>query len=1163
MEDTPTELAGIPMIPSLEDTSDMDESSCRLAEEENANATAGSANKDSEPESEPDKGGMALAAAEHVDTPTLPLTVSPTESTEDAPTVDESVIVTPPDEPSQSTDTTILPWSHVLASPSVSCFTPSLDANHTFHGTGFRSAVAHSKQSTHSSRRCLVLLLEVATLKEHYAQALLKAGQGLHPVLSSTAASTIGSAATQLPTLSVQEATLSWSREWTKLAQGIKESLTLSAGLFGTTHADAVSMISSKYSAGRQTSVTARQRALTARTKYHRSVEEAEKIVSEWRETSRTESVAATAAAVADESAASENESTATPSNAPPPRVASKLKQVQHHWYSYKRAVEAENQAVRQCQRLEEMVLQSMQNLQQDRVAVLLAAMKRVLVAERQALNEMMFALKENSGEHGTSETLISEKKGRKSLANLLKATSNQFEMESSGVMDAETLGIPDDIGKLRDHVRTQFAARTTRIQVVRGLATFLEQVSTISVKLGRSLKQLIEVDAASRNPSSVKPLDVALQECEGPRALRLWGAVKKTLEQDADSALSLASTLRTMRSQKLDGVLLYSEKSMKASAESDDVMWKQVCEAARAQSRAENRYRQTTAQSAKARERVQSVDSDPRNGTSNVSPKRVNKHLANMFSILPDGGGQAMKMLAPGARASIAQRNLEEAGQKESKGRQVLDSAVEVTAVALRAYKTSAETLSAKYEQEDVTGWEDVKVVLELFVTEAELLRKSKSTSLEGMKELIEADAMAAMATDINEWAIGTQEVIAKQLAQSDDASSSNGAVFMLTVDARDSAIIGEMLLGTVEVEEAEAGTEEAETKDGLEPDALEETDVVSPNSPSSEKASPKAATSDPQIPSVEEMTPKWMKRSLSASSMPSKSDRTNTIRRTLTLGKRIMSRSGSVPSQLDADTDIFLKYFWPDKVDSQTVPHIAGSFSCSFRAHIAGSFSCSFRDSSQRLPSQYGRVFVTSARLVFASWSQKRLVLKWSEVTGVETAKNIVNTGDDTLLLTYKKGSDISLVLLGGFLDRHQTLQLFEKTRAEAKVAAEAAAAARVEDSVGETIEKSIGAPTAKLLPPDSTLQKMEIVLSRHLRNVSIQRYYEIVWSEGNGTDEKPLYGPWLEKAGFDVGMGDWDFSEAVGPWCKERYPQKRVATFKVKRRTHLYIGPVSSLP
>jgi hypothetical protein len=181
---------------------------------------------------------------------------------------------------------------------------------------------------------------------------------------------------------------------------------------------------------------------------------------------------------------------------------------------------------------------------------------------------------------------------------------------------------------------------------------------------------------------------------------------------------------------------------------------------------------------------------------------------------------------------------------------------------------------------------------------------------------------------------------------------------------------------------------------------------------------------------------------------------------------------------------------------------------------------------------------------------------VLKWPEVVTVETAKNFVITGDNHLMLTYKKGNDESIVLLGGFTDRQQTVDLVGKLREEAKTIDEEAAESK-EAAVAAAKEESVGEPCAKV-PPDSTLQKMDIVFSKHLRNISIPRYYEIAWSEGNGTDEKPLYGPWLKKAGHDVEVSDWEFTETVGAWCKERYPQKRIAKFKVQRRTHLYIGP-----
>jgi hypothetical protein len=1174
MLDTDTEptttLLSLPSIPSLSEHTNTDDcdSSSRL----------GDSSPTCEQQQEPQGEGKEAPLAPTEEPQVLDSTAQPESSrieTDDPLAVSTDIAVT-------TTDTCVLAWSHVLASPALATFSPALpvesakqnatststspvnqnqnanantvptltfDNNNnssircsSFHGAGLQLAVSRAKQTTRCSRRCVALLLDVTTLWEQYAQAIFKAGQSLQP-MTTASSSTCSTQQTQLPTLSVQESTLSWSREWIKLAHSVRETITKQWKAILGTHTDAITIVWAAYTASRTASETARQRALVARNKYYKAVDDAEAAVREWKEKQSLTDTATAEAATDDESntttppAVSENAST---DDAPPVRVTYKLKQVQRHLAKYQQKVAAENSAVQQCHRLEGMALESMQNVEEDRVLIFVNALRKTLTSEREALNEMVFSLKDDADEKGSSETLVSEKKGGRktsNFANLMRETSSRFDTESSGVMDAETLGLPEEVGKLRDQVRVQITARGTRVQVVRGLATFLENVSTVSAKLGTSLKQLIDSGGSS------EPLEAALQACEGPRVLGLWTAVMKTIEQEAEAALSLASALRSVRSQRLDNVLLYGEKSMKAAAESDEAMWKNLCEAARAQSRAENRYRQNTAHAAKARERVRSVDSDAGGQPKpTVSPKKVNKHLANMFSILPDAGGHAMKMLAPGARAGIAQRNLEDAGQKESKGRQLLDMAVETTSQNLNFYKSSAEALSSKYEEEDKAGWDDVKFALESFVTRAESLRQSRAKALEDMKAMLDADALAGTVTDINEWAIKTQGIIANKVVLSQQADTSASGVegdidsgFMLEVNRKLSDTLVE-LLRSVEAEKEETASDDGENVEDAENECVDDKRISPSNSADGEDSTFTKSPSDAQLASMEErQTPKWIRRSLSAPNP------TGPLRPTLSLGEK-MGSGESI--QADAETEIFLKYFWPDKVDPKTAPPVINSF------------SCSFRDSNQRLPSQYGRLFVTSARLVFVSWSQKRLVLRWAEVVSVETAKNFVITGDNHLMLTYNKGKEESNVLLGGFTDRQQAFDLAGKLREEAKAMDEDTALSK-EAAVGEAKEDPVREPGFKA-PPDTTLQKMDVVLSKHLRNVSIQRYYEIAWSEGNGTDEKPLYGPWLKKAGFDVEVGDWELSETVGAWCKERYPQKRTARFKVKRRTHLYIGP-----
>mmetsp|Transcript_1981 Transcript_1981/g.3031 ORF Transcript_1981/g.3031 Transcript_1981/m.3031 type:complete len:349 (+) Transcript_1981:60-1106(+) len=89
--------------------------------------------------------------------------------------------------------------------------------------------------------------------------------------------------------------------------------------------------------------------------------------------------------------------------------------------------------------------------------------------------------------------------------------------------------------------------------------------------------------------------------------------------------------------------------------------------------------------------------------------------------------------------------------------------------------------------------------------------------------------------------------------------------------------------------------------------------------------------------------------------------------------------------------------------------------------------------------------------------------------------------------------------------------------------------------------------------LVSPDETLQSMDIIVEKTLKGVTVQNFFDICWKE----DESPLYYPWLESMGYlDVEVGKWEIREEgddnhdslfVGNWDEERYPMKRVVTFR----------------
>jgi hypothetical protein len=91
---------------------------------------------------------------------------------------------------------------------------------------------------------------------------------------------------------------------------------------------------------------------------------------------------------------------------------------------------------------------------------------------------------------------------------------------------------------------------------------------------------------------------------------------------------------------------------------------------------------------------------------------------------------------------------------------------------------------------------------------------------------------------------------------------------------------------------------------------------------------------------------------------------------------------------------------------------------------------------------------------------------------------------------------------------------------------------------------------------VPPDETLKKMDIIISKRLKGLTIEQFHDTVWAEH---EETPLYTKWLESSGKkEVTIQDWKTEPATGPWDGESYDKHRTANFRFTRTTHLYTGP-----
>lgn len=1030
-------------------------------------------------------------------------------------------------------------WFEVLTTPTTDgdC-SPSRDVKMQqplHHGVGLQLAFDRCRQLTRTGRRSANFFLDVATSYEQYTQALLKIYQCHLQLLARH--QPIGISA-----LSLQESIISWTAEISKLTKTVGTDIAKPWQDFATTHGETSAGVQQRYLQSRQKCLLFRRRAQLARDKYVKAFRETEQTIAEWKE--------------------EKNEDGPDPGAiTPPKRVYLKLQDVRGEQTQYTKMVKIENDCVMHCQRLEVMALESMQKLEEDRIFIFSNSLIKFLSAEKEALERVVFSMtKSRTVDHvekKLSDNVVSEKKAKSSaFANLLKSTSsglpNPFIVdEGSGLMDVETLGLPEDIGKLRDQVRSQLATRASRVEAGREFVRSLESMASASEKLSSAIMKSI-----CNEDKNKEVLRAAMRSCEGPRILHLWDSLMEVLSEEADAALSLSASLRAFRNDKLDQLALHGERLMKAASDSDDALWKQLCEAGRTQIRAEDHYRQTTAQTAKARERVKSVDANSGQVQKQDVSAKVNKHLANMFSILPNEGEQMMKILTPGTRAGIAQISLEDADQKETRGRKQLDAAVEATSRAMNAYRLHAKSLCSRYKEEDEKGWEDIRSKLQSLVHALESLRGARLKKFEKLKPLMDPDAVQDIFVDANEWRANAQQIVASKLDKAREEKP--GVEFMLSVqletsveinkliDALEKEKCGQSMNDFTSLEETESNDFDVASISITSGPHDDQTEIENTNSSILHESSGSLVVNlvkRARLPSASELsfsTPTRRARLPSASELSSSTPtRYQKVGKPDSFHEKESIEEGTLSYQgKDAESSIFLQYFWPDKRNADVA------------VTVVESFSCSFRDGSQCTPYQYGRIFLTPSTLFFLSWTGKKLSLKWEQVLAIQPVKSFTGSDDDTLMVTTEKGrNEEGHALFGSFFYREKTINVVKRVWEQAEVIADEVSKTGVSTSSGNAVN---------LVPPDTVLQKMKVILTRKLHHISIKRFYEIVWSEGNETYEKPLYEPWLKKGSFDVEVGNWFFTKVTGSWCGEQYSQKRSVSFKQKRTTHLYIGP-----
>lgn len=454
---------------------------------------------------------------------------------------------------------------------------------------------------------------------------------------------------------------------------------------------------------------------------------------------------------------------------------------------------------------------------------------------------------------------------------------------------------------------------------------------------------------------------------------------------------------------------------------------------------------------------------------------------------------------------------------QKEENDKFAFEEASLAKQNATIAYKAYTSSRIEKLETRDNEGWEELKDIIENLLQTARRLKEARKELL-GFEIAAEVEtSFPSIPSDLDEWC----KTVKERITQRETATS--------TETHNLNYLLAQSKIKADNVYKILAMGGDEETLPALK--RVEEVvDSAMDGSPQqSENTRPSSSMNGEKSTSL-----KTMKSSMMVAS-------SSTIDE---------SKHGAEEIQEDTRRDqsiqTFKKQFWSSQPEDGEPPVILEIFKCSYRPKDKSAFLT---------PNLHGRCFTTDANLYFLAWDNKKFTLKWEDILSVEFDKGFMgSSSENALAVTYRTGNSESAFTLSRLVSGERILPHLQgllKSKEKSK----------------RSIAINPNDGTEDHRPPvsqDALLKEMEVVVSKPIKNVSIQAIYQSVWEDSPG--KKSFYEAWLEdEECFDITMGVWEHAEQnsyfSNPWCckkGETYSQRRLVTFKFKRTTHLYIGP-----
>lgn len=168
--------------------------------------------------------------------------------------------------------------------------------------------------------------------------------------------------------------------------------------------------------------------------------------------------------------------------------LVQKLKAVESYESEYIDAVHQENDAVRVAEGMEGNALRKVQKTEEERLRFF-ASCVVAKVFPGQSDFENCATVTPTTAQAMDFDVTGLEKKGKDLLANIFSKQSLPYE-DGMGAMDAETLGLPEEVGQLRDRVKSSFSTRENRIKISEIVTRFVADLADLSFKAASALKE-------------------------------------------------------------------------------------------------------------------------------------------------------------------------------------------------------------------------------------------------------------------------------------------------------------------------------------------------------------------------------------------------------------------------------------------------------------------------------------------------------------------------------------------------------------------------------------------------------------------------------------------------------------------------------------------------